>query len=98
MTRAFRAMGRLDVVAAIHYNPLGPAVFLAVLAFWGYAIAMLCTRGRMRLPQWWQRRHVEITWSAVGIFLLVGFARVIYELHHPPPPPLSAIARWVKMK
>lgn len=97
LTRAFRAMGRLDVVAAIHYNPLGPAVFLATVVCWGYALAMLCTRGQVCLPCWWQRRRLEIVWGAIGLFLLVGFVRLLFELRHPPPPPqpLPTAARWL---
>ena len=97
LTLAFRAMGRLDTVSAIQYNPLSPAIFLGTVILWCYALAMLCTRGQVRLPRWWQRRHVEIVWSAVGIFLLVGFVRLLYELRHPPspPPPLPTVARWM---
>lgn len=83
LTRAFRAMGRLDVIAAIHYNPLGPAVFLGALAFWCYALALLLTGGRARMPDWWQRRQTVLLWSALTIFLLVGFARMAYEVQHP---------------
>jgi hypothetical protein len=90
LTRAFRAMGRLDAAEAFRYNPLGPVIFLGALALWGYAIGMLCTGGRLRLPAWWQRHQVRVTWLALAIFLLAGIGRVCYELRHPPPPVRAA--------
>jgi len=90
LTRAFRAMGRLDVVGAFRYNPLGPAVFLGALALWSYAIGMIGACGRLRLPAWWRRHQVRFAWMALAIFLLAGFARIGYELRHPPPPMRAA--------
>lgn len=87
LTRAFRAMGRLDVRAATRYNPLGPAVFLGALAYWSFAIAMLLTHGQVRLPAWWRRRQTGIFWGVIIIYLLFGIGRIMYELRHPPPPP-----------
>lgn len=94
LTRAFRAMGRLDVLEAFRYNPLGPPIFLAVLFCWFFALAMLITGGGIRIPSWWTRRREQIVlWGAV-LFLLVGTVRLVYELHHPPPPP---IAPWIHL-
>jgi len=90
LTRAFRAMGRLDVAGAFRYNALGPVVFLGALALWGYAIGMLCTGGRIRLPAWWQRQQVRVAWIVLAIFILAGIARIGYELRHPPPPMRAA--------
>ncbi|MHB9025750.1 MAG: DUF2752 domain-containing protein [Armatimonadota bacterium] len=95
LTRAFGAMGRLDVLEAVGYNPLGPAVFLLAVALWGYALAMIFTGGRYQLPTWWQRRtSMLLTW-ALAVFLLVGLGRIGYELRHPPPAPtLPVSAGW----
>jgi len=90
LTRAFRAMGKLDAAGAFRYNPLGPAVFLGALALWSYAIGMICTGGRLCLPAWWQRHQVRIAWMALAIFLLAGIGRIGYELRHPPPPMRAA--------
>jgi len=43
MTRAFRAMGRLDIMGAVKYNPLGPAFFVVALACWVYGVLRLVT-------------------------------------------------------
>jgi hypothetical protein len=82
MTRAFRAMGRLDVRGAMGYNPLGPLLFLVVLSGWGYAIVMLLTRGRISLPPCWTRWRRTLCWSGLALYLLVGIARVVYEAIH----------------
>ena len=83
LTRAFRAMGRLDVRAAIRYNPLGPVIFLLVCLGWGYALGMLGTRGGVRLPRWWARWHLPLLWGGLALFLLVGVVRIVYEVYHP---------------
>ena len=98
LTRAFQAMGRLDVAGAFRYNPLGPALFLGTLAFWGYATGMVCTGGRLRLPAWWRRHRIHFAWVALAIFLLVGLGRMGYELRHPSPPTRAsqyAPYRWL---
>jgi len=87
MTRAFRAMGRLDVVGAFRYNPLGPAVFLGVVVVWCYCIALLATDGRITLPPGWLRIRQVVLKSAFVLLLAVGVARMVYEIHHPPAPP-----------
>jgi len=86
LTRAFRAMGRLDVVGAFRYNPLGPAVFLAALALWAYAAGMVVTGGRLRLPAWWGRHQLRVAWLGLAVFLLIGIGRILYEIRYPPPP------------
>ncbi len=85
LTRAFQAMGRLDVVAAIHYNPLGPAVFILALGIWIVALLRLLTRGRITPPRWWLRHQYRLVMWAVVILLLVGFIRMVYEIFHPLP-------------
>lgn len=97
LTRAFRAMGRLDVAGAFRYNPLGPVVFAGVCLYWLYAAAMVATRGRVSLPSWWVRWRWRLTWGALAVFLLVGTVRFVYEWHHPPPPPSApdALLVWL---
>lgn len=92
LTRAFRSMGRLDVASAFYYNPLGPAIFLGTMVYWGYALGMLLTRGRVPLPQWWTRWKARLFYAAFTIFMLVGIARIVYQLHHPPPPPKPLVS------
>jgi len=86
LTRAFRAMGRLDVAGAFRYNPLGPVVFLGALALWAYAAGMVYTGGRLRLPAWWGRHQLHVAWTGLAIFLLIGIGRICYEIRYPPPP------------
>ncbi|MHB9129789.1 MAG: DUF2752 domain-containing protein [Armatimonadota bacterium] len=87
MTRAFRAMGRLDVREAFNYNPLSPAVFLGALALWGYATAMVVSGGRIQPPEWWTRWHIRIIIWTVAVTMVLGVVRIGYQLQHPPPPP-----------
>jgi hypothetical protein len=87
LTRAFRAMGRLDVRGAIGYNPLGPALFVATCLGWGYAVAFVLSRGCLQLPRWWLRWRLTLLWIALTIYFTVGIGRIMYEVHHPPPPP-----------
>jgi hypothetical protein len=87
LTRAYRAMGRLDVAGAFRYNPLGPALFAATVLAWGCAIAMVGTRGRLRPPGWWPAARPWILWGALALYLGVGFARIAVEITHPPPHP-----------
>ncbi len=93
LTRAYRAMGRLDVAGAFQYNPLGPALFTATVLLWGFAVVMVGTRGRIRLPAWWPAAQPRVLWVAVVLYLGVGFVRIAYEITHPPPPPVS-ISPW----
>ena len=97
LTRAFRAMGRLDVRLAVVYNPLGPAVFLATVCYWAYAAGMLLTGGRLRVPAWWRRQQRRAAWLALAIFLASCLARIGYELRHPPPPPRWPIGRLMRI-
>ena len=89
LTRAFRAMGRLDVLSAFRYNPLGPAVFFAAVGLWVYMLAWMITRGRIRLPAWWTTRQNSIITWAFYLFLFVGLVRIIYELFFPPALPTA---------
>jgi hypothetical protein len=95
LTRSFRAMGRLDIVGAVKYNPLGPAFFLGALAFWLYAMVMLVTRGTFTLPDWWLRRQETVLWVVLVLYLAVGFSRMALEVCIPslrPPPPVTGVA------
>ena len=82
LTRAFRAMGRLQVSEAFGYNPLGPAVFLVVVGLWLFAVTMLLTRGRLRIPAWWMHWQPRLFWLAILIYLVVGIGRIIYEISY----------------
>ncbi|HEX2949835.1 MAG TPA: DUF2752 domain-containing protein [Armatimonadota bacterium] len=86
MTRAFRAMGRLDVSEAIRYNPLGPAFFGMVVIGWVYAIIMFCSGGKTPIPMWWIHWRRHFFWGMLAVLLIVGIGRMVYELHHPPLP------------
>lgn len=87
LTRAFRAMGRLRLAEAFGYNPLGPLVFVVALGAWVVALAMLLTRGALRIPAWWARWQWPLLWIAIGLYLLVGFGRMYYEVRHPEARP-----------
>ena len=87
LTRAFYAMGRLDLVEASRYNPLGPALAIAALVLWGYTTIMVLTGGRVALPHWWQRWQPRLLRFALVLFLAMGIGRTCYELRHPPSPP-----------
>ena len=87
LTRAFRAMGRLQVSEAFGYNPLGPLVFLVTLGAWIYAIAMLISRGRLPIPVWWPRWRGRLLWWTLAIYLLVGIGRMTYQIIHPEARP-----------
>lgn len=50
LTRSFAAIGRGDIAAAQAVNPIGPLLFLAVLAFGALAVARLA-RPRFRIPR-----------------------------------------------
>ncbi len=80
LTRAFRAMGRLDVAGAFRYNPLGPVFFLVAVLGWGFSLAMLVTDGRIRIPTWWRHWRGRIFWIVMGVYLLLGTIRIIYEI------------------
>ncbi|HOS44326.1 MAG TPA: DUF2752 domain-containing protein [Armatimonadota bacterium] len=101
LTRAFRAMGRLQVREAFGYNPLGPAVFLVAVGAWLSAVAMLLARGRLPIPAWWRRWQPRLFWMAVIIYLAVGIGRMVYEIGHPEARPpaghalLEATPAWV---
>jgi len=88
LTRAFQALGRLDVHSAIRYNPLSPLVFLITVALWGYCLAQVASRGRVRLPDWWQRRQGAVVFWGMMLFVIIGVIRIGYELRYPPPPPI----------
>jgi hypothetical protein len=89
LTRAFRAMGRLRVSEAFGYNPLGPAIFLVTLVAWGFAAAMLLSKGRLRIPLWWQYWQSRLLWGAITIYLVVGIGRMVYEIRHPEARPAA---------
>lgn len=92
MTRAFRAMSRLDVAGAFRYNPLGPVTFAVALGLWGWAAGQLLTGQRLRWP-WWERHRARAFTVAISLFLVVGVGRLLYQLRYPPPP-MSAPA-WL---
>ncbi|HEY3379522.1 MAG TPA: DUF2752 domain-containing protein [Armatimonadota bacterium] len=87
LTRAFRAMGRLDVWEAFRYNPLGPIIFFVAVLLWGYAVAVLLSGGRVGMPAGVVRWRRSLLWAGLAFYLGVGFARMAYELRVPPPPP-----------
>jgi hypothetical protein len=87
MTRAFRAMSRLDVREATGYNPLGPPLFAGAVLFWGYALGKLRTRGRLQPPAWWRHWQSRLLWVAVAAVLVVGVTRMVHQWRHPLPPP-----------
>ncbi len=89
LTRAFRAMGRLQVAEAFGYNPCGPALFLLACAGWLVALAMLASRGRLSIPTWWTRWQWRLLLVLVGLYLLVGIGRMVYEIRTPAHPPAS---------
>lgn len=83
LTRAFRAMGRLDASAAFRYNPLGPLIFLVVAFAWMFALGRVCTGGALCLPLWVSRWQIPLLWGGLTLFLLVGVVRIGYEICHP---------------
>lgn len=87
LTRAFRAMGHLDVIGAFRYNPLGPLFFSGTVIAWVYATAQVLTRGKIKAPCWWLRWRSRLFYLGVTLFLVLGFARILFELRHPPAPP-----------
>lgn len=92
MTRAFRAMGRLQVAEAFGYNPCGPAVFSVACAGWIAALLMLGTGGRLPIPAWWTRWQWRLLLLALGIYLVVGLGRMCYEVRHPVRAAIQAVA------
>lgn len=80
MTRAFRAMAELDVAGSFRYNPLGPIVFVVVLAGWFYALARLLTVGKIQFSAKWQRRITHFFWLLLWVYLGVGLLRLALEI------------------
>jgi hypothetical protein len=37
----------------------------------------------MRLPRWWSYWQTPLLWGGLALFLFVGLARIVYEIHHP---------------
>jgi hypothetical protein len=83
LTRAFRAMGRLQVGEAFGYNPLGPPLFLFATGLWGFCLTALLSRGRVPIPGWWTRWRRHLFYGGVALYLCLGFARMAVEIAYP---------------
>ncbi|MHB1465024.1 MAG: DUF2752 domain-containing protein [Thermoleophilia bacterium] len=63
ITRSFLAMGRFDFVSAFVFHPLGPAIFLALIAVALVMAVTLATGWRVRLGLSPALRHQLVRWA-----------------------------------
>lgn len=83
MTRAFVAILHLDIISAVRYNPVSPAVFLVMILLWGYSVARLATAGRFVWRAWPSVVTERMFWVLLIIYLAFGITRLALEIHNP---------------
>ncbi len=83
MTRAFAALAHMDIISAIRYNPVSPAVFLVMIVLWGYSVARLVTAGRFVWRAWPSLITERVFWALLIIYLAFGITRLALEIHNP---------------